>query len=98
MAPLFTLAPYLIHSFGFILYRGLRPPTLGFTIYIINNWARFISEIKPVLEYIYIGLYIDKIIGYKTVMVIINTPKGKEQIQFLKVVYILGFYTSLVCL
>ena len=25
-------------------------------------------------------------------------PKSKEQIQLIKVVYILGFYTSLVCL
>ena len=31
-------------------------------------------------------------------MVIINTPKGKEQIQLLKAVYILGFYISLVYL
>jgi hypothetical protein len=48
------------------------------TIYIINNWAKFISEIKLVLKYIYIGLYINKIVGYRTAIVIINTPKGKE--------------------
>jgi hypothetical protein len=50
----------------------------GFTIYIINNQAKFISEIKLALEYIYIGLYIDKIIGYRIAIVTINTPKGKK--------------------
>ena len=27
------------------------------------------------------GLYTDKIIGYKTAIVIIDIPKGKEQVQ-----------------
>lgn len=31
-------------------------------------------------------------------MVIINTPEGKEQVQLVRVAYILGFYISLVCL
>ena len=44
------------------------------------------------------GLYIDKIVGYGTAIVIFNIPKGKEQIQLIGAVYILSFYTSLVCL
>jgi hypothetical protein len=60
--------------------------------------VRFISEIKPVLEYIYTGLYINEIIGYKTAIVIIDIPKGKEQVELIRVVYILGFYISLICL
>ena len=48
------------------------------------------------LDYIYIGLHIKKIIGYSIVIVIINTPKGKEKIQLKRAVYILNFYTNLI--
>jgi hypothetical protein len=51
---------------------------LGFTIYVINNWAKFISKIELVLKYVYTGLYINEIIGYKIAIVIIDIPKGKE--------------------
>ena len=44
------------------------------------------------------GLYIKNIKGYGTAVIIINMPKGKEQIQLLKAAFILGFYTNLVCL
>ena len=46
--------------------------------YIFNNWVRFVSEIKLILDYIYIGSYIEEIIGFSIAIVIINRPKGKE--------------------
>ena len=49
-------------------------------MHIINNWARFISNIKPATDWIYVGLYTEEIIGYGTAVVIINHPKGKRQI------------------
>jgi len=48
------------------------------TIYIFNNRVRFISKIKSILDYIYISLYIEEIIGFGIAIVIINRPKGKE--------------------
>jgi hypothetical protein len=47
-------------------------------LYIFNNQARFINNIKPILEYIYTGLYIEEIIGYRIAVVIINYPKSKK--------------------
>ena len=44
------------------------------------------------------GLYTDEIVGYRTAIVIFNTPEGKEQIQLVGAAYILDFHTSLVCL
>ena len=44
------------------------------------------------------NLYTEEIVGYSIVIIIINYPKSKRQIEFLKVAYILGFYTNLVCL
>ena len=70
---------------------------LGTTLHIFNDWVRFISKIKPFIECVYAGLYIEQIISFKTAVVILNTPKGKEQILLIGAAYILGFYTSLVC-
>jgi len=53
---------------------------LGTSLYIFNDRARFISNIKPILERVYIGLYIEEIIGYSIAVVIINNLKGKRQI------------------
>ena len=36
--------------------------------------------------------------SYKIAIVTINIPKGKEQVELIRVVYIPGFYTSLVYL
>ena len=58
---------------------------------------KFVSEIELSTDYVYIGLYIEKIVGFRTAVVIIDMPKGKEQILFLRAVYILGFHTNLVC-
>ena len=71
---------------------------LGTNIYVFNNRARFISDIKPTLDYIYIGLYIEEIVGFSIAKVIINYLKGKKKIQLLGVAYILGFYINLVYL
>ena len=67
------------------------------TLYIFNNLARFISEIEPSTDYIYIGSHIEEIIGFKIAAVTLNTPKGKEQILLTRTAYILGFHASLVC-
>ena len=32
------------------------------------------------LDYLYAGLHIEKIVGYSIITVIINTPEGKEKI------------------
>ena len=40
----------------------------------------------------------EEIKGYSTVVVIINYPKGKRQIQLLEAAFIPGFYTNLVSL
>jgi len=37
-----------------------------------------ISLTKPILDYIYIGLYIEEIIGFNIAIVVINIPKGKK--------------------
>ena len=58
---------------------------------------RFINKIKPSIDCIYIGLYTEEIIGFRTAMIIIDTPKGKEQILLIGAAYILGFHTNLVC-
>ena len=50
----------------------------GTTLYVFNNLVRFISKIKPSIDYIYIGLYMEEIVGFGTAVVIIDTPKGKE--------------------
>ena len=41
---------------------------------------RFISDIKPVTDWIYMGLHMEEIVGYSTAIVIIDHPKGKRQI------------------
>ena len=67
------------------------------TLYIFNNRVRFISKIEPSIDCVYVGLHTEQIIGFRTAVVILNTPKGKEQILLIEAAYILGFYTSLVC-
>src|SRR5436853_1907111 len=69
---------------------------LGTTLYIFNDLARFISEIKPSIDRVYIGLYTEEIISFRIAVVIIDTPKGKEQILLIGAAYILGFHTNLV--
>jgi len=59
--------------------------------------VRFISKIKPFTDRVYIGLYIEEIIGFGTAMVTINMPEGKEQILFIGAAYIPGFHTNLIC-
>ena len=51
---------------------------LGTTLYIFNDWARFVSEIEPSTECVYVGLYMEQIVGFRTAIVILNTLKGKE--------------------
>ena len=51
---------------------------LGTTLYIFNNWVRFVSKIEPFTERVYAGLYTEQIISFKTAVVILDTPKGKE--------------------
>ena len=70
---------------------------LGTALYIFNDRARFISEIEPSTDCIYTGLYTKQIIGFKTAIITLNIPKGKEQILLIGAAYILGFHTSLVC-
>jgi len=48
------------------------------SLYIFNNRARFISDIKPIIEYVYIGSHIEEIIGYSIAIVTINNLKGKR--------------------
>ena len=82
-------------AFNYILYNSVLLD-LGTTLYIFNNLARFVSEIKPSTDRVYIGLYTEEIIGFRTATVIINTPEGKEQILLTGAAYVLGFYTNLV--
>jgi len=50
----------------------------------------------PILDYIYIGSHIEKIVSFSTAIVIINNPKGKKKILLTGAAYILNFYTNLV--
>ena len=70
----------------------------GSNIYIFNNQARFINNIKPASEYIYTSIYTENIIGYSTAAVTIDHPDSKKQIWLSQVAYIPGFHTNLVCL
>jgi hypothetical protein len=70
----------------------------GTTIHVVNNQARFISDIKPTLDRLYAGLNIEEIVGYSTAIVIINRLIGKTQMQLLRAAYVPSFYTNLVCL
>ena len=58
--------------------------------------GRFSWSPKPILDYIYIGLYIKEIIGFSIAIVIISNPKGKKKILLTGVAYILSFYINLV--
>jgi len=69
---------------------------LGTTIYIFNDRVRFVSQIKPILDCIYIGLYIEEIVGFGIAIVIINNPKGKKKILLTGAAYVLSFYINLV--
>ena len=70
----------------------------GTNLYIFNNQARFISEIKPTLDQLYTGLHTEEIIGYGTAAVTISHLDGKKQILLIGAAYILNFYTNLVCI
>jgi len=48
------------------------------SLYILNNRTRFISNIKPILERVYIGSHIEEIVGHSIAIVMINYPKGKR--------------------
>jgi len=50
---------------------------LGTSLHVFNDRARFISDIKPIIERVYIGSHIEEIVGYSTAVVTINNPKGK---------------------
>jgi len=69
---------------------------LGTTIYIFNDQVRFISQIEPILDCIYIGSHTKEIVGFSIAIVIINNPKGKKKILLTGAAYILSFYTNLV--
>jgi len=58
--------------------------------------VRFINEIEPSTDCVYVGLYMEEIVSFRTAVVIINTPEGKEQILLIGAAYILGLYTNLV--
>ena len=49
-------------------------------IYVFNNRARFISNIKPTLDHIYIGSHTEEIVGFSIAKVTINYLKGKKKI------------------
>ena len=42
------------------------------------------------------GSYIEKIVGFSTAMVTINTPKGKKKILLIGAAYVPGFHTNLI--
>jgi len=65
-------------------------------IYIFNDQARFISEIKSILDRIYINLYTKKIVSFSIAIIIINNFKGKKKILFTGAAYIPSFYTNLI--
>ena len=70
----------------------------GSTIHVINDRARFISDIEPASDHIYTGSHTEEIVGYGTAVVTIDHPKGKRQIELLEAAFIPGFHTNLVCL
>ena len=51
---------------------------LGTTLYVFNDLARFVSEIKPSIDCVYIGLYIEEIVGFRTAVIILNMLKSKK--------------------
>ena len=66
-------------------------------IYVINNRARFIGDIRPASDYLYAGSGMEKIEGFGTAKVIVITLLGKQKIHLNKAAYILGFHINLVC-
>jgi len=81
--------------FNYKLYNSVLF-NLRKTIYIFNDWVKLVSEIKPILDYIYIDLYIKEIISFGIAIIIINKLKGKERILFIGAAYILSCYTNLI--
>ena len=67
------------------------------TLHIINNWARFIGDIRPASKQLYTGSGMENIKGFRTAKVTVITPLGKQKIYLINTVYILGFHTNLVC-
>ena len=70
----------------------------GTTVHVVNDRARFISDIEPTSDRLYAGSNTEEIVGYGTAIVTIDRPMGKTQMQLLRAAYVLSFYTNLVCL
>jgi len=70
----------------------------GTSLHVFNDRARFISDIEPTSERVYMGSHIEEVVGYGTAAVTIDHPKGKRQIQLSGAAFIPGFHTNLVCL
>ena len=70
----------------------------GTNVHVFNDRARFISDIEPTSDHIYVGSHTEEIVGFGTAEVTIDHPKGKKKIQLSGAAYIPGFHTNLVCL
>ena len=66
------------------------------TLYVINDRARFIGDIRLASNQLYIESGIENIEGFRTAKVTVITPLGKKKIYLNKAIYILGFYINLV--
>ena len=72
----YQVGAYNISSNYYLYNSVILDP--GSNIHVFNNWTRFISNIEPASEYIYIGTYMEKIVGYSTAVVMIDYPDGKK--------------------
>ena len=70
----------------------------GTTVHIFNDRARFVSDIEPTSDRIYVGSHMEEIAGFGTAAVTIDDPKGKKQILLTGAAYMPGFDTNLVCI
>lgn len=70
----------------------------GTTIHAINNRSRFVDELQLSNDFVYAGTGLDPIKDFKTAEITIQILDGTRRIQLKNAVYILSFYTSLVCL
>ena len=71
---------------------------LGTTIHVFNDRARFVSDIEPTSDRIYVGSHTEEIVGFGTAAVTIDHSKGKKQILLTGAAYVPGFHTNLVCI
>ena len=67
------------------------------TLYVINDRVRFIGNIQPASKQLYTGSSMENIKGFRTAKVTVITPLRKQKIYLINALYILGFYTNLVC-